>query len=269
MPENTAGDSRNPPEAKPVEPKPASKPIELPPAELRGAPPLTSDELVAASKTGPGEELLGQGRAFNAIRMAIGIGGPGYNVFISGVRSREERESVMKLLAQKAATMPTPGDWVYVHNCRTPEAPCALYLKPGEGPRLRDAMKGLILSIIEQLPKAFRREDFDQERTALREKGFAIQTTQGGQVIFLPLIEGKMPESPEALNKSMQEKNDEERERLGKLQVELQEEFGSVVLKQQELMRDLIEDIRAIERAFAARLVSPLIAEIKAQFENP
>src|SRR5271166_1136442 len=288
MPENTAGDSRNPPEAKPVEPKPASKPVELTPAELRGAPPLTSDELVAASKTGPGEELLGQGRAFNAIRMAIGIGGPGYNVFISGVRSREERESVMKLLAQKAATMPTPGDWVYVHNFRTPEAPCALYLKPGEGPRLRDAMKGLIESIIEQLPKAFRREDFDQERTALREKynkraqellggleqkarekGFAIQTTQGGQVIFLPLIEGKMPESPEALNKSMQEKNDEERERLGKLQVELQEEFGSVVLKQQELMRDLIEDIRAIERAFAARLVSPLIAEIKAQFENP
>jgi len=43
------------------------------------------------SKNGDGEELLGQGRAFNAIRMAIGINGPGYNVFVSGVRSREER----------------------------------------------------------------------------------------------------------------------------------------------------------------------------------
>src|SRR5271166_3228205 len=249
MPEHADhGDLRTQPEPKAAEPKaaelkPAAKPVELTPAELRGAPPLTSDELVAASKTGPGEELLGQGRAFNAIRMAIGIGGPGYNVFISGVRSREERESVMKLLAQKAATMPTPGDWVYVHNFRTPEAPCALYLKPGEGPRLRDAMKGLILSIIEQLPKAFRREDFDQERTALREKynkraqelfggleqkarekGFAIQTTPNGQVIFLPLVEGKMPESPEALNKAMQEKTDAEREQLGKAQVDLQEE---------------------------------------------
>jgi hypothetical protein len=294
MPEHADhGDLRNQPEPnvaepKAVAPKPAAQPIELPPSELRGAPPLTSEELVVASKSGSGEELLGQGRAFNAIRMAIGIGGPGYNVFVSGVRSREERDSVMKLLAQKAATMPTPGDWVYVHNFRTAEAPCALYLKPGEGPRLRDAMKGLILSIIEQLPKAFRREDFDQERTTLREKynkraqelfggleqkarekGFAIQTTQGGQVIFLPLLEGKMPESPEALSKAMQEKSDEERERLGKAQVELQEEFGSVVLKQQELMRDLIEDIRSIERAFAARLVTPLIAEIKAQFENP
>ncbi len=288
MPEKTDGDSRNPPEAKAAELKPAPQPTELAPAELRGAPPLTSDELLAASRDGDGEELLGQGRAFDAIRMAIGIGGPGYNVFVSGVRSREERESVIKLLAEKAASMPTPGDWVYVHNFRNPEAPCALYLTPGQGPKLRDRMNQLIESIIEQLPKAFRREDFDQERSALREKynkraqelfggleqkarekGFAIQTTPNGQVIFLPLVEGKMPESPEALNKAMQEKTDAEREQLGKAQVELQEEFGSVILKQQELMRELIEDIRTIERSFAARLVNPLIAEIKAQFENP
>ena len=76
----------------------------------------------------------------------------------------------MKLLAEKAASMPTPGDWVYVHNFRTPEAPCALYLKPGNGRKLRDRMNQLVESIIEQLPKAFRREDFDQERSALREK---------------------------------------------------------------------------------------------------
>ena len=289
MPENADhGDSRNPPETKPAELKPAPQPTELAPSELRGASPLSSDELVAASKNGDGEELLGQGRAFDAIRMAIGIGGPGYNVFVSGVRSREERESVIKLLLEKAASMPTPGDWAYVHNFRTPEAPCALYLKPGEGPKLRERMTELINSIIEQLPKAFRREDFDQERSALREKynkraqelfggleqkarekGFAIQTTPNGQVIFLPLIEGKLPESPEILNKAMQEKTDAEREQLGKAQVELQEEFGSVVLKQQELMRELIEDIRTIERSFAARLINPMIAEIKVQFENP
>jgi ATP-dependent Lon protease len=289
MPENADhGEPRNPPETVAVALKPAPSQTELTPSELRAAPPLSSDELVAASRNGAGQELLGHGRAFDAIRMAVGIGGPGYNVFVSGARSREERESIMKLLAEKAATMPTPGDWVYVHNFRNPEAPCALYLKPGEGPKLRDRMKELIHSIIEQLPKAFRREDFDQERTALRdkynkraqelfggleqkarEKGFAIQTTPNGQLIFLPLVEGKMPESPEALNKAMQEKTDEQREQLGKAQVELQEEFGSVVLKQQELMRELIDDIRTIERSFAARLVNPLIAEIKAQFENP
>ena len=37
--------------------------------------------------------------------------------------------------------------------------------------------------------------------------------------MFLPLIEGKMPESPEALTKAMQAKTDEEREQArGELQ---------------------------------------------------
>jgi hypothetical protein len=93
MPENADhAESRTPPETKPVAPKPASQAPELTPAELRGAPPLGPQELLAASKNGASEELLGQGRAFDAIRMAIGINGPGYNVFIAGVRAREERE---------------------------------------------------------------------------------------------------------------------------------------------------------------------------------
>jgi len=61
MPEHADhGDSRNLPEPKAAEPKaaelkPALQPVELPPSELRGAPPLPSDELLAASKTGGSE----------------------------------------------------------------------------------------------------------------------------------------------------------------------------------------------------------------------
>src|SRR5690242_20740177 len=268
MAENTdRGDSRTAPELKTAEPA-----RELAPAELRGTPPLSADELARAASSGGGEELVGQNRAFDAIRMAIGISGPGYNVFVSGLRSREERESVKRLLAERAAAMPTPPDWVYVHNFHSPEAPCAMYLKAGEGSKLRDRMSELVAFIIDQLPKAFRREDFDQERTALREKynkraqelfggleqrarerGVAVQSTPSGQVLFIPLVEGKMPESPEALQRAMQEKSEAERERLAQVQQELQGELGNILLKQQELMRDLIEDIRGIERAFAAR----------------
>ena len=101
--------------------------------------------------------------------------------------------------------------------------------------------------MLEQLPKAFRREDFDQERAALRDKynkraqelfgnletrarerGFAIQTAPTGQVIFIPLIDGKMPESPEALNKAMAAKTDAEREQLAKAQGELQDELATL-----------------------------------------
>jgi predicted ATP-dependent protease len=267
----------------------AAAPVQgLTPGELRGAIPSQPEELIRAASGEGAEELLGQSRAFDAIRMAIGIDAPGYNVFVSGLRSREERESVLALLGEKAATMPTPGDWVYVHNFRSPEAPAAIYLKAGQGPALRERMIELVNSVVDQLPKAFRREDFDQERSALRDKynrraqelfgnleqrarerGFAIQSTPGGQVLFIPLIGDKMPESPEALESAMKAKSDAERAELTKAQQELQDELGTLLLRQQELMRELVEDIRAIERSFASRLINPVVEDLKRRFENP
>jgi ATP-dependent Lon protease len=267
---------------------PAPSPTEVGPSELR-IPLLLDAAALERAASGDGlVELFGQERALDAIRLAIGIDAPGYNVYVSGLRTRQERESVLRLLSEKAATMPTPGDWVYVNNFRNPESPIAIYLLPGQGAELRARMGELLIFVLEQLPKAFRREDFDQERAALRDKynkraqelfanleakarerGFAVQSAPTGQVIFIPLIDGKMPESPDALNKWMAEKTDAEREQLTKVQVELQDELATLTIRQQEMMRELIEDIRAIERSFAARLITPSIEDLKHRFNNP
>jgi predicted ATP-dependent protease len=286
-------DSSQPSDALSRDLKPAPPAEELEPAELRGTPPATPDELIemagdGAAEAAGAEALLGQQRALDAIRLAIGIDAPGYNVFVSGLRTRDERETVLALLRERAAAMATPGDWVYVNNFRAPEAPVAIYLKPGEGAKLRDQMQELVNFVIEQLPKAFRREDFDQERTALRDKynkraqelfgalenrarerGFAIQSTPTGQIIFIPLIGGRMPESPEVLARELEALPEAERERLAQAQSELQDELAKVMMRQQEIMRELVEDIRQIERAFAARVLTPAVAAIQQQFDNP
>ena len=88
-------------------------------------------------------------------------------------------------------------------------------------------------------------------------------------MLFIPLIDGKMPESPEALNKAMAAKTDAEREQMAKEQGELQDELATLTLRQQEMMRELIDDIRAIERAFAARLITPSTEDLKHHFNNP
>jgi predicted ATP-dependent protease len=266
---------------------PAPAATELAASELRLKLPVDPVELERAATVGHDEHLLGQGRALDAIRLAIGIDGPGYNVFVSGLRSRQERDTVVQLLRQKAASMATPGDWVYVQNFRSPESPVAIYLPAGQGAELRRRVNDLVLFLRDQLPKAFRREEFDHERTALRDKynkraqelfggfeqrarerGFAVQGTPGGQFIFIPLIDGKMPETPEALQQLMQKKTDAERDELARVQAELQEQLSHLVLRQQEMMRELIEDIRGIERAFAARLIAPAISEIKQHFSS-
>ncbi|MGO9454097.1 MAG: Lon protease family protein, partial [Candidatus Binataceae bacterium] len=268
--------------------KPAPAPAELKASDLRAGVPLDATELLRAADSFEADDLLGQDRAMDAIRLAIGIDAPGYNVFVSGLRTRNERESALRLLDEKAATMPTPGDWVYVNNFRSPEAPVAIYLRAGQGRELSQQMNALVSYVIEQLPKAFRREDFERERTTLRDKynkraqevfgaletqarerGFAIQGSPNGQIIFIPLIDGKMPESPEALQKVIAAKSDQEREVLAQKQGELQDELAKVVLRQQEVMRELIEDIRAIERSFAARLITPAIEDIKRRFNAP
>ena len=270
------------------ETKPAAPAVELEAAELRARIPVDADELVRAAESLDAGDLLGQHRALDAIRLAINIDAPGYNVFVSGLRTRAERDSALRLLDEKAAAMPTPGDWVYVNNFRNPEAPVAIYLKAGQGRELSQKMRDLVSYVIEQLPKAFRREDFDRERTAIRDKynrraqelfggleararerGFAVQGSPNGQIIFIPLVEGKMPESPEALQKNMATLSEEQRDRLAKSQAELSDELAKLIVRQQEVMRELIDDIRAIERAFAARLTTPAIEEIKRHFNNP
>ena len=272
----------------PIEPKAADSAAELRPAELRASVAIDGAELKRAAETALDSELLGQSRAIDAIKLAIGIDAPGYNVFVSGLRTRIERETVLALLAEKAATMPTPGDWVYVNNFRNPESPSAIYLRAGQGRELAQRMRDLVALIVEQLPKAFRREDFDHERTALRDKynqraqelfkqietrarerGFTLQGGPGGQVVFIPLVEGKVPESPEALQKAMSAKTDAEREQMTRAQGELENEFSGIIGRQQELMRDLVDDIRAIERAFAAKLIIPSAEELKRHFNNP
>jgi len=269
---------------------PAQTHPELAVSELRGTCPLTAEELLRTAADGvDGDDgLLGQERALDAIRLAIGIDAPGYNVFVTGVRTRQERGTLLKLIEEQAARAPTPGDWVYVNNFRSPEAPVALYLKPGQGNELRTRMQELINYVLDQLPKAFRREDFDQERAALREKynrraqelfgtfetrarerGFALQSTTGGQVVFIPLIRGKVPESPEELQREMQAMPEQERDRLAKAQSELQGELAGIMMRQQEVMQELLADIRAIERSFAARLITPAITALKQFFDNP
>jgi predicted ATP-dependent protease len=266
---------------------PAAPAPELKAAELRGLAPLSPAELERAAAGTSDEELLGQQRALDAIRLAIGIQAPGYNVFATGVRGAE-REAILRLLREKAATMPTPGDWVYVNNFQSAEAPTAIYLKPGQGRDLRDRMNELVNYVKEQLPKAFRQEDFDQERNALRdkynklaqdlftrlearakEKGFAINAAPNGQLIFIPLFDGKAPESPEILQREMGKLTEEQRTDLGKRQGELQEEFLNVVRRQQEIMQELVKDIRGIERAFAGRVITPAVDGLARRFENP
>jgi len=104
-------------------------------------------------------------------------------------------------------------------------------------------MRDLVKALREELPKAFRQEAFDKEKTLLREKynkraqelnaqfdkaarekGFLLQIGPRGNVMFTPLINGRPLQSPEEFSQLQEAK----RQEIAKRQEELVEEMASL-----------------------------------------
>ena len=196
--------------------KPSATPArELSAEELRFAAKITR-QFASTRELSNAKEFVGQERALAALELGLGVGGAGYNIFVSGLTGAEKLETLRRWIEARAAAGTTPGDWVYVHNFLQPDAPRAIYLKSGQGKRLREMMQNLVKTLREELPKAFRQEAFDKEKASLtekynklaqelnaqfaalaRERGFQMQTSSRGHVYFIPVVHGKPLQRPQ------------------------------------------------------------------------
>lgn len=255
---------------------------ELTAEELRFAGALAG-KFASTRELSGAKEFAGQERALAALELGLGVGGTGYNIFVSGLTGADKLQSVRRWIAARAASSSTPGDWVYVHNFRQPDAPSAIYLQPGQGKRLRDMMQELVKTLREELPKAFRQEAFDKEKSSLaekyntraqelnaqfaalaRERGFQVQVGSRGHVYFIPLIDGRPLQRPQ----DFAALSDEERREVEKRQQDLSLEMERLARRQQEIMREMEEDIRLVERRFCESLVSPILDRMEQEFKN-
>jgi predicted ATP-dependent protease len=252
---------------------------ELSADDARRAIDLSSLPFTTTADLEPLTTLVGQERATQALQVGLGMIQQGYNIFVSGFEGTGAQAQIAAQLRERAATMPTPGDWVYVHNFRYADQPQAIALEAGQGRRLQQDMARLVTHLRETLPKAFRQEAFDKEQRELGEKyqqevrqiqegfsreaqakGFGIQTDTSGNVVFVPLRAGR-PMSQEDL----EHLSEVERQDMERSQSDVLHEFRNVMLRQRQLMQRLAEDIRAIERNFSATLIAPLITGLQRQ----
>jgi ATP-dependent Lon protease len=255
---------------------------ELSADELRFSSKLTADFASTRDVSRPAE-FVGQERALAALEIGLGVGGNGYNIYVSGLTGAEKLETLRRWVSDRAASSPTPGDWVYVHNFKQPDAPRAIYLKPGEGKRLRQMMQDLVKTLREELPKAFRQEAFDKEKSSLtekynnraqelnaqfatlaRERGFQVQTGGRGHIYFVPVIDGKALQRPQ----DFAALPDEQRREVERRQQELAVEMERLARKQQEIMREMEQDIHMVEQRFCENLLVPILQRIEYEFGN-
>ena len=237
---------------------------------------VTTDELQ------PLDEIIGQPRAERSFEIGVGIRQSGYHVFVSGISGSGRMELARRVLTLRAASEPVPRDWVYVNNFDKSEEPIAIPLAAGQGGQLQRDLTNLIARLMDELPKAFQREDFSREKERLRklyqekgtelftelqrlakERDFSIQQVSEGQILFTPLKNGE-PISEEAAQKL----SPEEIERIELSQRELLEALESFAQKQQEVERQLSADVRQVERTFATQLIEPLLKEIADRYRD-
>ena len=211
--------------------------------------------------------ILGQDRAFNAIRMGLELESHGYNIFVTGQAGTGRTTTVRRLLEEREKGEKTPDDKCYVNNFKNPDMPRVLSLPAGQGCKLRKEMDLLVERLRSEIPQVFDSESFRERAEAVTEhyntrqkemildfekraknEGFALVTIQMGPYTkpdVVPLIEDK----PIAFEKI------EELVAARKIKEEVLTKLRE---KHEELSKDLVKvfkEANQLQRAMHSRLV--------------
>ncbi len=138
-------------------------PEPLRPDALRPSLPDGALPFADLSEVEPSDDIIGQRRALDAIRQAVEMQRPGYNLFIVGLDSGGRLQTVRRILGRMAPPRRRTRDFVYVHHHADPSRPMLLSLPAGAGPRLQRAVADLREALFAEVPRIL---DADLVRSA-------------------------------------------------------------------------------------------------------
>ncbi len=231
----------------------------------------------------PLDEIVGQPRALRALELGLGVRHPNYHIYAAGMTGTGRMEIIRQALLQRIDERPIPDDWLYLNNFDEPDRPIAVSLPAGSGIRFYRELDEFFNTLREALPKAFREEAFDREKERLQqqyqkrteelfgelkriadEAGLTVVQLPNGEMLFVPVKDGR-PMTPE----EVQQLSPEELKELEQRQQKVMQAASHVFREQQEVNRQLIADVRAVEREFAQRIIAPLIADLTQRYHQP
>ncbi|WP_435978686.1 AAA family ATPase [Psychrobacter sp. DM4] len=119
---------------------------------------------------------FGQQRALKALRTALDIQASGYHVFAAGENGLGKRTIISRILQDSAAGVPTPDDWVYVHNFSDPRTPIALTMPAGQAPILQQQINTLWQQAKKRLSQRFRSDQYQSQIEAIKNDAHAQES---------------------------------------------------------------------------------------------
>lgn len=197
------------------------------------------------------EGIIGQERAVDAIDLGLRVKQSGYNIYISGITGTGRTTYAKAIANKKAKEKAVPPDLCYVFNFKNNSEPKALTLPPGIGEKLCNDMENLIEELQEEIPKAFKSEEYETKKISIINEyqnytNKLIEDLENeiakDNFILQHTGHGAMP-NPVPVNKHGQIIQKKEFQ-------ELPEKKRKVILEKSKEIQDKIEQLRRVIRDF-------------------
>lgn len=259
----------------------ARRPKELKASELRFNCRLSDLKFKTTADVEPLAEFIGQERAVQSIKLGLAMKSFGYNIYVAGPPSTGKKTLVRSLVRSIAGGQPPPDDIFFVHNFDEPDRPRALRVPAGLACEFQEDMESLINTLKEEVPKAFKSEDyetrrneiikkFQQERAKLieavqeeaREKSLVVKAA-GSQIMAVPVKEGKEL-TPEQFSELSPEDEEEIRRKQEAISERIQETYREIRDKQ----RTTQQQLKELDRTVALIATGNYLDEMRRQYKE-
>ena len=252
---------------------------ELKPGQLRAVCDPAEVNCEHTDELTPLTEIIGQARAVKALQFGLGITADGFNLYIAGAPGTGKTSAATSFLEEAASSVPTPPDWVYVHNFKDPYQPRAISLPAGQGREFAADVRRIIEQIQSELPRAFESEAYTERRDQIaesltskrrellseltqyaKERGMAIQATPSGFVI-IPVTDGAPVKDAdiEAMDK-------EQRDDLMRKRDEVEARLKAVLIETRGTEREASEAIADLDREVATFAIGHLLDDLAGKY---
>jgi len=237
------------------------------------------------------EEIIGQERALEAIRLGLDIDGFGYNIFVTGLVGTGRKTAIKGLLEEIDTAGKIPNDICYVNNFKNPDMPKMISLPAGKGNEFREDMDNLIETLKKKIPLIFEDERYlnrkkeilegfrDQqaayfkefEKKVTQEKFSLVQVQMGpySRPGIFPVIDGN-PMSFDQLEALVQEGklSGAEVERLREKQKELASELEDIFKETRKTEKEIRQSLQDLDREVISPVVRDSISDLREKYDN-
>ncbi len=239
----------------------------------------------------PCQEIIGQERALEAIRVGLEIKSIGYNIFVTGLAGTGRFTTIKAVFEEMDVKGKIPNDLCYVNNFKNPDMPHMLSLPPGQGNGFKKEMEALIETLKKKIPLIFENENYLNKKKELVEgfrnkqaemfkefekkvnkEGFALVQIQMGPYSrpgIFPVVEGN-PVNVEQLETMADEDkfSKEEIDKIKTKQTELINTLEGIFKETRKSEKEIKDELSALDKEMISPAVKDSIMDIKERFND-